>query len=151
MTPDLAQQRDVAKLVEPIGIVDHNGVARPVAEFDELGEDRADSGHVAGDLGVVEQLPRFVLAGGIADPCRAAAYQHDRLVSAFLEQPQQHDANKVADVQTIRCAVIAKISDDLPAAEALVKRLEIGALMDKAAFYRGRKKYGARCRHGLVT
>src|SRR6516225_3320981 len=68
MTPDLAQQRNIAEFVEPIGILDHNGVVRAVAEIDELGEDRADSCHVAGDLRIVEQLPRLVLAGGIADP-----------------------------------------------------------------------------------
>ena len=76
MTPDVAQQRDVAQLVEPIGIVDHDGVARSVAELDELGEDRADARHVAGDLGVVEQRPGFVLARGIADARRSATHQH---------------------------------------------------------------------------
>ena len=82
MAPDIAQQRDVAQLVEPVGIVDHDGVARAVAEVEEFREDRADACHVAGDLGIVEQRPRLVLAGRIADPRRAAAHQHDRLVPA---------------------------------------------------------------------
>jgi len=54
-------------------------------------------------------------------------------------------------VQTVRRAVIADISGDPSSLEALIERLEIGALMDKAAFYCGRKKCGARCRHGGVT
>ena len=88
MTPDIAQQWDVMQLIEPIGIVDHGGIARSVAEVDELGEDRANSRHVAGDFGIVEQPPRLVLAGGIADARRSATHQHDRLVPAPLKQAQ---------------------------------------------------------------
>ena len=109
MTPDIAQQRDVAQLVEPIGIVDHDGVVRPVAELQELREDRADARHIAGDFGIVEQLSRLVLARRVADPRRAAAHQHDRLVPAALEEAQQHDRHQAADMQTVRRAVIADI------------------------------------------
>jgi len=38
-----------------------DGVARSVAKLDKLGEDRADSRHVAGDFGIVEQPARLVL------------------------------------------------------------------------------------------
>src|SRR5215813_6893243 len=138
MTPDIAQQRYVAKLIEPVGIVDHYCIARPVTELDEFGEDRADSRHVTGDRGVVEQLARLVLAGGIPNPRGAAAHQHNRLVPALLEQPQQHDADQAADVQTVSCTVIADIAGDAAAAEPLVERLEIGTLMNKAAFDSGR-------------
>ena len=150
MASDITQQRYVVELVEPVGVVDHYCIARAVTELDELGEDHADARHIAGDLGVVEQLARLVLAGGIADPRGATAHQHDRLVPAFLEQPQQHDADQAADVQTVRRAIVADITGDAPVAEALIERLEIGALMDEAAFDRSRKKRGARCRHGCV-
>ena len=54
-------------------------------------------------------------------------------------------------MQTVRRAVVADIGGEPPAAEPLIERLEIGALMDEAAFGRGRKKGGARCRHGCVV
>jgi len=52
--PDVAQQWNIAQLVEPIGIVDHDGIARLVAETQEFCKDRPNPGHVAGNFGVVE-------------------------------------------------------------------------------------------------
>ena len=140
MPPDIAQQWDVAKFVEPIGVVDHDGIARPIAETQEFCKDRPNPGHVGSDFGIVQQPAGSVLARGVADPRRAAAHQHDRLVPAFLKQAQQHNPEKVAHVQTVRRAVEAVIGYDATGAEALVKRLEIGALMHEAAFGRGDKK-----------
>jgi len=71
-------------------------------------------------------------------------HQHDRLVSAFLEQPQQHDADEAADVQAVCGTVVADVTGYASAAESLIERLEIGALMDEAAFDCGRKKCRAR-------
>ncbi len=53
-------------------------------------------------------------------------------------------------MQTVGGAVVADIGGDTAGAEARVERVEIGALMDKAAFKRGCEKVGARCRHGAV-
>jgi hypothetical protein len=91
MPADIAQQRDVAQFVEPVGVIDHDRVAGPVAELQELGEDPLDPRHVAGDLIVGQQLARFVLARGVADTRRAAAHQHDRLVAGLLKPAQQHN------------------------------------------------------------
>ena len=143
MPADVAQQRDVAQFVEPIGVVDHDGVGRTVAEIDEFGEDRADARHVAGDLGIVEQRPRLIPERGVADPRRAAAHQHDRLVPVLLQQPQQHDRQQAADMQTVGGTIVADIGGDAAGAHAVVERAEIGALMDEAAFERGGEKGGA--------
>ena len=78
-------------------------------------------------------------------------HQHNRLVPAFLVQAQQHDPHQVADMQAVCRAVVADIADDASVAEPLVERLEIGALMDKAAIGRGRKKSGAKGRHGSIN
>jgi hypothetical protein len=56
----------------------------------------------------------------------------------------------VADMQAVCGAVIADVSCYASVPEALIERLEVGALMHKAAFDRGAKKGGARCRHGYV-
>jgi len=69
-------------------------------------------------------------------------------VPTFLKQTQQHDPKQVAHMQTVRRAVEAVIGYDAAGAEALVERLEIGALMHKAAFERGGKEGGSRRRHG---
>jgi hypothetical protein len=149
---DIAQQRDVAQFVEPIGVVDHDRVARPLAETHEIGEDLADPLHVMGDLAVVEQAARFVLARGIADPGRAAAHQHDRLVAGLLEQAQEHDRHEVADMQAVGSAVVADIGGELPLGEARIERRGIGALVDEAALGSGGEKGGTvirdRGRHG---
>ena len=49
MASDITQQRYVAELVEPVGVVDHYRIARAVTELDEPGEDHADARHIAGD------------------------------------------------------------------------------------------------------
>ena len=122
MPPDIAQQGDVTQLVEPVGIVDHHGVAGAIAEMQELCEDRADARHVAGDLGIIEQLACFVLAGRIADPRRSPAHQDDRLVAILLEEAQQHDRHQAADMQAVRRAIIADIGDEPSGGQPLAER-----------------------------
>ena len=84
-----------------------------------------------------------VLERGIADPRRAAAHQHDRLVPVLLQQAQQHDRQQAADMQTVGGAVVTDIGGHAAGAQPVVERVEIGALMDKAAFERGGEKGGA--------
>ena len=98
-TPDVAQELDVAERVEPVGVVDHHRVGRPVAEGQEPLEHAADAGDVGVDLVVGEQRAALVLAGGIADLGRAAAHQHDRLVPGLLQPAQHHDLHQAAHVQ----------------------------------------------------
>ncbi len=148
--PDIAQQRDVTQFVEPVGVVDHDRVGRASAELQEVGEDLANARHVMGDLGIVEQLARLVAARRVADPGRAAAHQHDRLVAGLLEQAQQHDPGQIADMQAVGGAVVADISGDRPRLEARVERRQIGALMDEAAFGGGGKEIGVGVRHGAL-
>ncbi len=150
MPTDIAQQRNVAEFVEPVGVVDHHRIARTVAELQEFHENLADAGHIVGDLGIVEELAGFVLAGRIADPRRPAAHQDDRLVPAALKQPQQHDADEAADMEAVRRAVKAVIGYNRAGAEPLVERLDVGTLMDEAALARSEEKGRARCRHGCV-
>ena len=154
MPADIAQERDVEQSIEPIGVVDHDRVARAVAELQEFGEDLADPGHVAGDLLVGQKLAGFVLPGGVADLRRAAAHQYDRLVAGLLEPAQQHDRHQVADMQAVGGAVVADIGRHRTLREPRIERREIGALMNKAAFGRDRQEGRASSRgvwrHGAV-
>jgi hypothetical protein len=69
---------------------------------------------------------------------------------AALPQAQQHDRHEAADVQTVGGAVITNICRDASFAKPFVKRLQIGALMDKAALDRSLKKWGAGGGHSGV-
>ena len=62
MRADVAQERDVVELVEPVVIVDHDRVGRPVAEGQEALEHPADQAMLASIVLVGEQLAAFVLA-----------------------------------------------------------------------------------------
>src|SRR3546814_15859770 len=75
----VAQESDIFELVEPFSIIDHHRILRPVAKGEERREGRFDRRHIGGDLLVAEQLPRIVLARGVANLGRAAAHQHDGL------------------------------------------------------------------------
>ena len=69
----LAQERDVAKIVQPLGVVDHDGIRGAVAEGQEGREDLFDGGHVGGDLVVTQHLAGLVLSRWVADlGCSAA-------------------------------------------------------------------------------
>ena len=47
----ITQERNGGELIQPVGVVDHQGVTRPLAKGDELGEDPFDAVHVGGDVG----------------------------------------------------------------------------------------------------
>ncbi len=56
MRADVAQQRDVAERIQPIGIVGHQGIRRAIAEAQERLEAEADARHVGGNLLVGQKL-----------------------------------------------------------------------------------------------
>ncbi len=160
MPADVAQQRDVAQFVEPIGVVDHDRgagdrstgtvIARG-AEIEEIGEDPADPRHVAGNLLVAQQLAGLIAPGWVADPRGAAAHQDDRLMAGPLKEAQQHDRHQMADMQTVGGTVVADIGGDRAGGEARVERLQIGALVDEAALGGGGEKGGTGIHHdGLI-
>ena len=109
-------------------------IALPPAslEFQELGENRADALEIFVDEFVGQQAAAFVLAGGVADPRRAAAHQRDRPVAGLLQPIEHHDRQQRADVKRRRGAVEADIGGDRRGARERVERLRLGDLMDKA-------------------
>ena len=62
MAAVIAQEIDIAELVEPIGVVDHHRVVGAVAEAQELAKHRLDAGDVGADLGIAQELASLVLA-----------------------------------------------------------------------------------------
>ena len=102
---------------------------------------------LVGDFGVGEQLARLIPAGGIADPRRSAAHQHDRPVAGLLQPAQQHDRDQAADVQAGRSAVEADVGGDRPLAGQRVERFEVGALVQVAALDEGTHERGTGIGH----
>ena len=115
MASVVAQEIDVVELVEPIGIVDHERVARRSSpKLTNLPNTDSMPAILAAISASVEQLARLVLAGRIADLGGAAADQHDRLVPGLLQLAQHHDPEQIADMQARRGAVEADIAGDAP-------------------------------------
>ena len=125
----VAQEGNVFELVEPLGVVDHDGVGRPVAEFEQVPHARQDAQLVFFDLLGGQQLPGFVLAGWIADLGRAAAHQQDRPVAGLLQAAQRHQLHQAADVQARRRAVEADIGRHALLAEQRIQGLGVRAVV----------------------
>jgi len=137
----VAQELHVAELAQPRVVVDHDGVGRPVAEGQELGEHLLDAGDVGRDVGVAQQLAALVLAGGVADLGRAAAHQDDRLVAGLLQAAQHHDLDQRTDVQRRGGGVEADVGGDDPAGGRRVQFLRMGDLVDVAARLQGLEEF----------
>ena len=148
MAAVLAQEIDIGEAVEPVGIVRHHGIGRSVAEGEELLEHAADARHVRRDLRLAQQLPGRILAGGIADPGRAAAHQDNRLVAGLLQPAQQHDLQQAADMQAVRGAVETDIGRHDPVGGPVVQRCRIGALVDIPAVVQDIHEIGFEAGHG---
>jgi hypothetical protein len=112
MPADVAQERDVGELVEPLGVVDHDRVGRPVAEGEEAVEGRLDRGALFAAMSASvsslrasslkpEGSPTLVVPPPISD---------DRLVAGLLEAAQQHDLHEAADMQRRRGRIEADIA-----------------------------------------
>ena len=147
MRAEIAQERDVAELVQPLGVVDQQRAAG--AEVEELGERPLDAALVGVDLRLGQQLPAFILARRVADLGRAATHQRDRPVAGLLQVAQHHDADQIADMQAVGGAVVADIGGDDAVGRQRVERRQIGALMDEAARLQRAQQLGPQAGHAI--
>ena len=101
---------EVVELVEPLGVVEHQRVGRPVAVVEVLARRpprwwrcwrRSARARSSGALVVAERR--------VADLGGAAAHQRDRPVAGLLQPAQHHDVEQVPDVQRRRGGVVADI------------------------------------------
>ena len=143
----IAQERHQLQPRQPIIIVDHHRIGRPIAKAQEPLENPLDAGQIGIDLLIPQQLPRLILARRITNLGRPAAHQHDRLVPRLLQMPQHHDRNQIADVQAERRAIKADIGRDRALARRAIQRRRIGDLMNKPARFETGEKVAA-VRHG---
>ena len=133
MPANVAQQRNVLEIVQPVGVIGHERVLRAAAEGQVIGEAFLDALHVGVDRLCREQLARLVAAGGVTHLGRAGTHQGDRLVSCLLPPAQQHDLQQMADMQGVGGAVEADIGGTGAGAQQLIEARGIAALMHHAA------------------
>ena len=91
---DVAQELDIADLVEPVGIVDHDGIRRAIAESQEGFERFADAFDILRNRFLSKNWARFLLVGRVTDFGGAAAHKHDWLAASLLQAAQHHDSNE---------------------------------------------------------
>jgi hypothetical protein len=147
----VAQEIDVVEVVQPVGVVDHDRVAGPFAEAEELAKNLLDAGHVLRDLLFAQQGAHLVAPRGVAGLGGAAAHEHDGLVAGVLQPAQQHDRNQVAHVQGIRRAVVADIGRDRSLQGQFVQTRQVRAVLQEPARGDGAKKLGSRLGHWPET
>ena len=114
MPADVAQEVDVVERVQPVGVVGHDGVARPSPNFRNFAKIARMPLRFSLIMLVGQNLAALVLAGRIADARGAAAHQRDRAMAGLLHPVQHHDRQQRADMQRGRGAVEADIGGDRP-------------------------------------
>lgn len=142
MPADVAQEVDVIETGEPVGVVEHRGVGRPVAEGQEALENAPDRRLVGVNLFDRQKLAAFVLARRIADACGAAAHERQGFAAGALQPGEQHDRQERADMKRRGRAVEADIGGESAGRRLFVQPLEIGALMHEAALQKNAQKVG---------
>ena len=147
MRADLLQHFDVAQTAEPVLIVDHDRIGRAVAEGQQSFEDGPDAGDILVDRGVGQHLAAFIAPGRIADPCRAAAHEDNRLVSGLLQTAQHHDLHEAADMQGRRSGVETDVAGHDLFCRQSVEPLGVGYLVDVAALVQQAQEIGCVVAH----
>ena len=145
MRPEIAQERNVGELRQPLVVVDQQGTAG--REVQEARERALDAALVGVDLLLAEELPALVLAGRVADLGGPAAHERDRTMARLLQVPQHHDADEVADMQAVGGAVVADIGRDGAGGRRGVERRQIGALVNEAARLQRAQQLRAQAAH----
>jgi hypothetical protein len=110
MGADFLQKLDVAKLAQPVVVVDHHRVGRPVAESQQFLEDRLDRGDVGLDRLVAQHLAAFVAPVGSPMRVVPPPISTIGLCPACCKAAQHHDLHKAADVQRWRGGIEADIA-----------------------------------------
>ena len=104
---DVPDKVDVVEVQEPVGVVDHHGLA--FAELDEPLHLLLEAVAVVLDGIPGHHGAQIRAAGGVADHGRAAADQRDGAVAGHLEAFHQAQGHKVAHMEGIRCGIEADI------------------------------------------
>ena len=130
---DIAQELDVAKFQQPIGIVQEQcrriDAETPAVEIDEAIELGQDVGEIVPNFFEGKHGTGTRATGRIADHHRAAAAERDWTVSEALERSEHHDAEHVPDVQGPRSRVEPDIGRHNPLLEGAAEQVGVGDIL----------------------
>ena len=126
----VTQQLDVVQVQQPVGVVQHQGLA--LGEVDELFHLLLEAGGIVGDVLFGQHLAHVGAAGGIADHGGASADQSDGLVASHLQALHQGQRHKMACGQAVGSAVEADVKGCLAVVDE-VDDLLVGDLRHQAA------------------
>ena len=124
--PHVPQQVYVVQVQQPVGVVDHLGLA--LAELDEPLHLALEAGGVVVDVLPGEHFPHIGAAGGVADHGGAAADQGDGGVPRRLEPLHQRQGHEVPRRQAVRRAVKADIKGCLAVVDEVLHLVLAGHL-----------------------
>ena len=150
MAAIVAQEVDIFEIIEPVAVVDHDGIGLAGAECQELREYGLDAVEIRVDHFVGQQGARFVAKARVADPRCAAAHQCDRLVAGLLQPAQQHDLDQAAGVEARRRRIEADIARQQPFQQTLIEACIVGGLVDEPADGKLAQEVGLEAGHGRL-
>ena len=127
----LAQQVHIIQIQQPVGIVEHDGLA--LAEVNKSLHLALEALGVVVDILLGEHLPHIGTARGVADHGGAAADEGDRLVARHLQTLHQGQRHEMTCRQRVRRAVKADVERGLAVVDHLADLFLIGDLCDEAA------------------
>ena len=128
----IPEQGNVVELVQPFGVVGHDGAGGAAVETQIFLERAANAQLVLLDLFVGEDPAAFILAAGIADLGGAAAKQHDGTMPGLLQQAQHHDLNQRAHMEARGGAIETDVRDHGLLVGGGIQPRAVRALMDVA-------------------
>ena len=126
----LTQQIHVIQLQQPVGVVEHDGLA--LTELDKALHLALEALGVVVDILLGEHLPHIGAAGGVTDHGGAAADEGDGLVARHLQALHQSQGHEMTRRQRIRRAVKADVEGGFAVVDHLTDLFLVGDLCDQA-------------------
>ena len=126
----LTQQIHVIQLQQPVGVVEHDGLA--FTELDKALHLALKALGVVVDILLGEHLPHIGAAGGVTDHGGAAADEGDGLVARHLQALHQGQGHEMTRRQRVRCAVKADVKGSLAVVDHFTDLFLVGDLCDQA-------------------
>ena len=126
----VAEHVHIVQIQQPVAVVDNNCLI--FRKIDEPAHLLLEAVHVVLNGFLGHHFPHVGFAGGVADHCRAAADQNDRLVPCHLESLHQAQCHEVSHVQAVCGRVEANVKGCLAGVDQFLDLLFIGHLGDQA-------------------
>ena len=127
----LPQQFHIVQVQQPVGVVEHHGLA--LAELDELFHLALEALGVVVDVLLGEHSAHIGAAGGVSDHGGAAADEGDGLVARHLQTLHQRQRHEMAGGEAVGRAVKADVEGSLAVVDHLADVVFVGDLGDQAA------------------